>query len=145
MKHVNNGKCPKCEFVFDRYPGFYGKLRVWFFCLQRAFPEAHVSCAGRGKAEQEAAKARGASRAGYGSSAHNYNAAIDIFEQSGDGKDIYEKEWFDRVVAPWVRKAEWLKWYGEKGSPFFELPHIEVRDWRTLANAKLIKLVEDVT
>ncbi len=142
MKHENNGKCQSCQQIMDAFPGFHSGLRAWFEGLQRSNPEAHVSCAGRGRQAQEEALKRGASRAAYGSSAHNYNAALDLFELQGDPKNIYEKTWFDTVVKAWVESEATLKWYGEPDAKFFELPHVEVLAWRELAKSNQIKLVE---
>lgn len=139
--HENNGNCPGCEKIFNRYPHFYKPLKDWFKALQAKHHEAHISCAGRGRQEQEDAYARGASRAHWGESAHNYNAAIDIFEQSGDRKNIYERAWFASVIAP--NLPDFLDWYGQAGvSGFRELPHVEVKYWSGLAQKKILKLVE---
>lgn len=140
VKHENNGRCLKCMEIFDRYPGFYEPLRAWFEAFQISHPEAHISCAGRGYDDQEALYIRKATRARYGQSAHNYGAAIDIWENTGNASDIYEKTWFREVLKP--RLVDWLNWYGEPGSKFPELPHVEVKNWRELAKRKAIKLVE---
>lgn len=142
LKHTNDGACLKCAEIFARYPGFDAQLQGWFQSFQRAHPEAHISCAGRGRELQESYKAAGASRAGYGDSAHNYNAAIDIFEQQGERANIFERAWFDRVLAPEVRKCAWLNWYGEPSADFPELPHVEIAGWRPLAKQNSLTLVE---
>ena len=142
MKHSNNGKCDKCKSIFDKYPGFNQALRSWFIAFQAKHPECHISCAGRGVTEQEAKKLEGKSNASYGKSAHNWNAAIDVFIQM-PGKDIYDKQWFENVLAPEI--PYFLKWYGEPGSEFYELPHIQVRDWRALRVQGLLSLVEPVS
>lgn len=139
LKHLNSGKCEKCIQIMDRYPGMNLDLRLWFALFQSKHPEAHISEAGRGVIEQEAAKAKGASKASFGESAHNYNCAIDMFELDGD-LNIYEKEWFEKVVAPEI--PEYLVWYGVPGSKFFELPHVELRNWKNLRDEGKVKLVE---
>jgi hypothetical protein len=141
MSHKNNGRCEHCAKIFDRYPGFHSGLRRWFEEFQAQHSEAHISCAGRGQLDQEAQVVRGTSRAHFGKSSHNWNAAIDIFELQGNIANIYERDWFDRVVAPEI--PQWLTWYGRKGSPFFELPHVEVKAWRALAQDGELKLVEE--
>lgn len=138
--HKNSGRCEQCAKIFNRYPGFHSGLRRWFEEFQAEHPEAHISCAGRGRFDQEAMVLKHASRAHYGKSSHNWNAAIDIFELQGDVANIYERAWFDRVLAPEI--PHWLNWYGSPGSVFFELPHIEVRAWRTLAQDGKLRLVE---
>jgi hypothetical protein len=134
--HVNNGNCPKCEEIIDKYPGCNPLLVDWFIQLQKRFPDAHVSCAGRGKKDQDDAKKRGASRAGYGESSHNYNQALDIFRLHANGAE-WPKEWFNTVVGN--NLPEWIEWYGKPNSRFFELPHIEVKAWRSIKDKKLVE------
>lgn len=138
-KHQNNGKCEKCKEIIERYPNFNPTLKSWFFLFQAKHPEAHVSCAGRGVADQMAALAAKASKASFGDSAHNWNCAIDVFVIL-PGKDIYDREWFKTVLAPAI--PYFLNWYGAPGSPFPELPHIELREWRGLRAQGLCALVE---
>lgn len=139
--HSNDGKCSGCDKIFSRYPGFHAALKEWFVSFQAKHPEAHISCAGRGRAEQEAQVVHGVSRAHYGKSAHNYNAAIDIFEDGGKSRsEIYETGWFRSILAPAL--PPWLDWYGKPGSEYHELPHVEVAEWRTLRDAGKLKLVE---
>lgn len=140
VKHENNGKCLKCQEIMNRYPGFSPTLREWFEKLQAANPDAHTSCAGRGKADQEAALKGGFSKASYGKSSHNWNAALDIFQLTSDGKAAWPKAWFQKVVAPALTSE--LNWYGAPGSSFYELPHVEILVWRALRDAKALKLVE---
>lgn len=140
MSHTNNGVCPKCKEIMNKYPGLNSDLKNWFVMFQAKHPEGHISCAGRGKADQEAAFNAGMSRAHWGQSAHNYNCAIDFFEMSGKPKDIYEEKWFKEVLAPAL--PFFLNWYGAPGSSFRELPHVEVRNWHELKAKGLIHLVE---
>lgn len=138
--HKNNGNCPHCKTLFEKYPNFNAQLRSWFVMFQAKYPEAHISCAGRGYADQEAAKKSKASRAFYGESAHNYNCAIDIFLiPARDEKE--ERKWFHEKLAPEVPYR--LNWYGAPGSPFPELGHIQVREWRGLLAQGLCALVEE--
>lgn len=139
LKHQNNGKCLKCAEIFDKFPGFNQNVRGWFTMFQAKHVEAHISCAGRGAADQEAAKLAGKSRAEFGKSAHNWNAAIDLFVLLPQ-TDLYSKKWFNEVVAPEI--PYFLNWYGTPGSSFFELPHIELRDWHGMKIAGDLKLVE---
>jgi hypothetical protein len=140
MSHLNNGTCPQCKLIFDRYQGFNSGLRSWFEAFQVKHPEAHISCAGRGEQDQEAAVLRRASRAHYGHSSHNWNAAIDIFEMTSDSPNIYNLAWFKNVLAPEL--PDWVNWYGMPGAAFHELPHCEVRNWKELALAGELFLVE---
>jgi hypothetical protein len=139
IKHQNNGACPKCKEIFGKYHNFNPKVRSWFVIFQAAHPEAHISCAGRGHADQEIKRSEGLSKASYGQSAHNYNCAIDVFVSLSQ-KDIYDKKWFNEVLAPEI--PYFLNWYGAPDSRFHELPHIELRDWRRLKATGMVSLVE---
>jgi hypothetical protein len=141
VMHLNDGACQKCDEIINRYPGFFPPLKDWFKELQRLRPEAHVSCAGRGKMEQDEDFSEGVSKAKWGESAHNYNAALDIFAIIPGNSNIYDLKWFSRVLKPAV--APWMTWYGSPGSEFFELPHVEPSAWRRLVTLEAIKLVED--
>lgn len=138
--HKNDGDCEYCTKVMDRYPGFDEYLRSWFKGLQAKFPEAHTSCAGRGRMDQEAAFIRRASKAHFGQSAHNFNMAMDIFKAAQSVEEMYDARWFETVVEPLLTST--LEWYGRPHSPFFELPHIEVSGWKALKDAGKISAVE---
>lgn len=138
-KHLNNGKCAKCAEIIQRYPGLNEFLLSWFKGMQAKFPELHLSCAGRGKVDQEAAFQRGASKAHYLESSHNFNCAIDIF-QLKDGNALWNKEWFNTVVAPSLPSN--LNWYGKPFSPFYELPHLELLNWKFLRDNGTLVPVE---
>lgn len=141
MRHENNGNCPMCDKILDRYKGFHKPLRKWFKDLQAKHPETHTSCAGRGQMDQEACFIRGASKAKWTQSGHNYNVALDLFEMAGDDiENIYEKKWFDAVIKPNI--PEWMEWYGKPGSLFKELPHVELKDWKRIKSD--LKLVENI-
>lgn len=140
LKHVNSGACAKCNEIMARYPNIYQPLRDWFKGFQAEHPEAHISCAGRGRDDQDMLFRRRASRAKYGQSAHNYNAALDIFELTSVQKDIYETKWFIDVLSKEI--PDWMTWYGWPGSKFYELPHVEVENWKELATKGILKPVD---
>lgn len=136
-RHSNNGHCPKCREIIDRFPNFNAELRTWFEAFQAKHPELHVSEAGRGKLEQERDFQKGASRAHWTQSAHNYNMALDTFVMLPGTTDIYPRKWYDEILRPAL--PTWIQWYGMPGSVFFELPHIEVRGWKYVASKKLVE------
>lgn len=142
MKHENNGRCSKCHEIINLYPNFEPKFLSWFEFLQLHHPEAHVSCAGRGKQAQEDKYNHGLSRAQWGMSSHNYNCALDFFVIM-PGLEIYDKHWFETVLEP--NLADYLIWYGKPGSVFYELPHVELKAWRDMKAQGLIQLVETVS
>lgn len=139
MSHVNEDFCPGCAQVLNRYPDFSEELRTWFLALRMEHPETHASCAGRGRIDQEVAFSRGASKAHYGESAHNCNAAIDLFELK-DGQYTLDPAWFQLVVAPALYAS--LRWYGEPKASFYELPHVELRNWKECLQNGTTHLVE---
>lgn len=150
--HQNNGACGHCLEIVNRYPGFCAPLLQWFQALQAAHPEAHCSCAGRGQQDQEAAFLRRASRAHWGQSSHNYNAALDLFRElpgQNTVDEMFDRSWFAQVVDPAVALQNMsgglkLDWYGRPGAEFYELPHVEVGHWRALVQVGQLKLVESV-
>lgn len=137
--HVNNGSCISCARIFNRFPNFHPKLRAWFEKVQSLSPDAHISCAGRGRLEQEVYFEKGASKAHWKRSAHNYNCAIDIF-QLKDGTAMWSRGWFHVVVE--LQLDPDLKWYGAKDAEFQELPHVEVANWKDLVKNGSVTLVE---
>jgi hypothetical protein len=139
MSHTNDGNCLQCRKIVGKFPGFYQPLAIWFFQFQKDHPEAHCSEAGRDEMTQEAYFQRRASRARWKQSAHNWNAGLDLFEMQGDRKNIYEEQWFEKVLRP--NLPDWIEWYGRPGAPFREFPHIEAKDWKALAKAGTLKLV----
>ncbi len=138
IRHENIDHCKKCAELFDRYPGFHRGLREWFEAWRAKYRTAHISCAGRGKAEQEEAFLKGTSKAHYTKSAHNWNAAIDIFGQV-DGQYIVHRQWYDINLVGNI--PSWTKW-GATFKDFKELPHLELADWEDFAQAGVLHLVE---
>jgi hypothetical protein len=137
--HANNGHCPKCQELLDAYPDFNADLREWFEDFQAKHPSAHISCAGRGHLAQEEYFHKGASKAHYGQSAHNFGCALDLFVIQA-GLDLYDKNWFETILAP--NLEPWLEWYGAPGASFYELPHVEIKAWKTLVAQHLATPVE---
>lgn len=139
MAHQNSGNCLSCAILFNRYAEFYKPLKDWFFDLQTQFPDMHISCAGRGMVDQMALFQRGATKAKWGQSAHNFNAAIDIF-QLKKGQAAWDLAWFDTVVGPHLPAD--ITWYGRLDAPYFELPHCEWTPWSQKAKEGILTLVE---
>ena len=143
MTHQNlHGPCPACDALLDLYPGFHVGLREWFNSVRFKFFDAHVSCGGRGRVEQEALFLRRATHAHYGKSAHNYNLALDLWRLDPNVENHYSLDlyWFERLFAAFPL-GDAFTWYGAPGSPFKELPHIQVAQWYNLP-PELLKLVE---
>lgn len=130
MKHINNGKCPRCAKILHAFPGFEPSLEQWFLDFQKSFPEAHVSSAGRGKEEQEKAFKTGRSKARWGESPHNFNLALDIFRLTLNGAQ-FDAVWYRDVLAPAVAKNPSLTW-GGNWKRFRDMPHVEITNWKDL-------------
>lgn len=146
MIHQNlHGDCPKCDEIFERYAGFHADLRMWFDAVRRTHFDAHISCAGRGKVDQQAFFHRGASNAQWTQSAHNWNAAIDVWFLDPVKINHYslDREKFAAMFASNPLTTE-LNWYGAPMSRFPELPHIEMRNWRDMAQRGDLALVEPI-
>lgn len=139
MSHNNNGACISCVQIFNKYPGFYQPLRDWFNAIQAKHSETHISCAGRNATDQNALFFRGATKAQFGQSAHNWNAALDIFQLKDDAYNL-DLDWFQAVIVPALTAD--LCWYGRSDAPFPERPHVEWASWNDMAHQGLIQLVE---
>ncbi len=143
INHINTGACPKCDEIFSRFPNFHSGLKTWFQELQKLRPEAHISCAGRGRVDQEDAFRRGASKAHFGESAHSFNLALDIFKLHALGAE-WPRGWFESWVEPAVAAQNsagdfQLEWYGSPGRRFYELPHVEIKNWKVIVGKKPVE------
>lgn len=139
MSHVNSGSCEKCQQIFDTFPGFHQGLRNWFKMVQKQIPTFHCAEAGRGHIEQEKDYAKGASRAWWGESAHNFNCAFDSFFLI-DGKYNLDESNYERVARLLPSS---ITWYGSATARFYERPHFEISNFRELKARGELKLVED--
>ena len=140
MPHLNDGKCQKCAEIFDKYPGFYKPLRDWFNSKQSQNPDFHINCAGRGHVEQESDYARGATRAHFGQSAHNYNCAIDCWFLI-DGQYNLDESRFKQIA---IDLPGSIQWYGLPGAVFPERPHFELKNWSLQRLSLGLELVESM-
>jgi hypothetical protein len=146
-KHVNNGKCDKCKEILNKFPGIHPGLIDFFTNIQTSHPDCHVSSGGRGKKEQEQYFLQGSSKAHYGQSAHNVNCAIDVFFLGINGAE-WPKDKFESVIGSGVDNYNkkgldhTLGWYGKKGAAFYELPHIQIDQWKQLVKDGKFSLVE---
>jgi hypothetical protein len=144
-KHHHNfqGPCSKCDELFDLYPGFNNELRLWFAAVRSTIFDAHISCAGRGKVDQEELFNRGASHAHWGKSAHNYGMAIDLFrlDPSVPGEYSLDRRWFLAMFEAFPIGKKFF-WFGDPRAAFKELPHLEVENWYDLVVTESIPLVE---
>lgn len=140
-KHFNDGNCKKCRDIVYRYPGFHLELANWFFSVQSQVPSIHCSCAGRDEQDQEMVFLRGASKARWGQSAHNYNAALDLFFIV-DNEPVWDpekSEWlFKRLIGPKI--PNWVQW-GYNFRTFRELAHFEVLQWKYLVEQGKLTLI----
>lgn len=148
-KHLNNGNCDKCDSIFDTYPDFHAGLRAWFKAFQKQSPDAHISEAGRGPAKQEEAFKAGTSKAHYGESSHNYNAAFDVFRLTVQNGASWDPTWFRNIYQSAViahntnTQTDFkINWYGSPMAKFKELPHSEVDNYKELIKQGTLHLVE---
>lgn len=139
--HKNVEHCEGCEKVLNKYPGFHPPLREWLRLLRTAYLDAHVSWAGRGREDQELFFRKGLSKAHFGQSSHNYNAALDFFQLTPTGA-YFGTEWYKRVLG--ARVVPEVRWYGviEGKGDFLEYGHVEWREWKKALQAGELKPVE---
>lgn len=133
-KHQNTGKCPACQdFLKLARP----ELKAWFEPEQDADPSLHISCATRGRADQENDFTAGKSRAHYGESPHNYypSWAIDLFFILG-GNASWVMSKYQALAS---RVPAWITWgadWNHNGrtddEKFKDGPHFEVTGWKRL-------------
>ena len=139
VKHRNHsGRCSKCIEIFNVFPDFNEELKAWFWLKHTELGNTHISEAGRSEFMQEKLYKEKKTKAHYGQSAHNFNMAIDIFFIDDKGKLSYEKQRYTLLTRDLPTS---IKWYGEPGSFFYELPHFEIRDWRNMGDRKLVEEV----
>lgn len=142
--NIHSGKqsrCKKCDEIFDRYEGFNEELREWFNLCRNDIRNIHISCAGRGRKDQEDCFDRGRSNAHYGQSAHNYNMAIDVFFVDEVGAYSLDKKYFDELLSNHPIDGK-FEWFGRPGSPYKEMPHIQVLNWKDKVKVNSLPLVE---
>jgi len=91
MNHPKHEAGPSCAGCDSRMLQAAEELRKFFYWAKSAHHDLHCSWAYRGEADQNAAKASGASNAKFGESKHNVlpSQAIDLF-QIIDGKPVFD-------------------------------------------------------
>ncbi len=138
--HVNSSLCQACIDILHKYQTPQPYLLEWALSFRQQHTEAHISQCGRGRADQEADFAKGASKAHFGESPHNYNAAVDWFRLTLSGGASFDAPWFRGLFA--TLNDPKLTW-GGTFTTLHDLPHIEWRQWREDAQTGLLRLVEE--
>jgi hypothetical protein len=82
---------------------------------------------------------KGATKAKWLESSHNFNAAIDVFFLINDQYNLDDSN-FESIVVPALNDS--LNWYGKPGCTFPEKPHIEPKGWTTMVYNKILSPVE---
>jgi len=127
LYHYNNSHCSKCQEILKTCSPI---LKSWFEQEQKLDPSVHIMQSYRNETQQNAAFKAGASRVGWGKSAHNYIPclAIDLcFYIDGKSKQIPSK--YKKMLA---RLPEGII----NGSTFPKLIdwcHFEVNNWQQYA------------
>lgn len=145
LKHTNDGNCLKCLQILEQGGGTDGLLQSWFLSLQSQYPDLHVSCSVRGRIAQEAAYEKKMSKAHFGQSAHNYepSLALDTFFLD-NGSATWPKERYVEICGEYGENLpDEIAWLGRKSSPFPELPHFEIEDWKIQVKNNVVKLTDE--
>jgi len=127
LTHENNSACSLCYGILKTCSPILGE---WFVKEQQLDPSVHIMVAYRNAKTQNAALKSGASKVGWGRSAHNYVPclAIDLcFIIDGKSKQIPAKY---KAMIP--RLPENI----ENGSTFTKLVdwcHFQVKNWQVYA------------
>lgn len=131
--HVNSPLCPSCE---EKLKTAHPTLMSFAKTFRTANLDAHVSCSTRSKEDQEAAFAKGTSKAHYGQSAHDFTPALalDWFRLTQANGASFDSVWFKDKLAPAARTAG-LVWGGDFRS-IHDLPHVELSNWKALVGKK---------
>ena len=115
LHHKEGAECPLCQ---QKLLSAHESLREWFFEVKNAFLDVHISCAWRGKEDQEAAFHLGLSNAKYGHSKHNhtlngepYSLALDLF-QLRNGVAAYRPRYFAAINDFNARNGYPIRWGG---------------------------------
>lgn len=126
VKHENLPHCERCDrFMDDAHP----VLRAWLKNVRSEFLEAHVSCSFRNEKDQNDAFARGASKAKWPHSKHNFlpSRAIDLFELTEYGVARFDPMWYAKLWR--TCKTDDLTWAG---------------NWKTFKETAHFQLVEEI-
>lgn len=125
--HQNIIHCPRCE---EFLKVCFHSLRRWFEDEHRKDVSLHIMQAYRGQKEQNRALKSGASKVGWGYSAHNYIPcfAIDCFFLE-EGKSKQSPAKYKKIISRMPKNIE-------NGSSFTGLVdwcHFQVKNWKLLA------------
>lgn len=141
MIHLNQTICEKCISIINTYPNPHPLIVTFVDKFRAANPDAHISACGRSQADQDADFAKGVSRAKWGQSAHNYNAAVDFFRLTLAQGASFDANWYKTVLGPAIKQNPNLVWGGTFTS-IVDLPHCEVAGWAQEAQNGQLKLVQ---
>lgn len=137
MKHLNIAKCGKCDAIISKH-AVHPDLLAFYYSFRDANPDAHISAAGRGEAEQNDYFDRKLTKARFLQSKHNFEpvCAIDWFRITQSGGASFDLPWFRDVLNPAVKQYKGLVSGGD-WPKFRDWPHVEVENkvFNTLKSA----------
>jgi hypothetical protein len=130
VKHENGKECESCA---KKLEGADPLIAHWFYELKDQFPTAHISCAFRGKEEQDRMVLEKASLLKWPHSKHNVmvkgqpNArAIDLFSLNDEGEAEFRIGFYVQI-ANWLEDRESpISWGGRWR--WSDPPHFELKD-----------------
>ena len=127
-KKVHSNLANPCESCEEKLHHADLYLKFWFLNhVKRKWPNAHISWAYRGRVDQELAFTENKSQLHFPDSPHNKKPAkaLDLFQIDGNGKGIWDIDFFGDIDKYNVTNNITLKWGGNFES-FKDYCHFEL-------------------
>lgn len=124
--HADEADCQLCDEIVSRCSE---SIRKWFAHERTQDPALHASAGYRGKEEQEEAFRRGASKAQFGQSPHNYfpSRAVDVWFNER-GRAVWDSLKLQEMAERLPAELEWGGYWKE----LVDAPHFQEREWKTV-------------
>lgn len=131
MKHTNDPVCTRCNYFLQEADT---DLAYFVHAVRAEHPDAHISCAWRGEADQNDAYARGASKLKWPKSKHNKldkngnpcAEAVDFFRLVS-GKALFQIGFYMTINHLLEELNAPILWGGDFKGKFKDYPHFELK------------------
>lgn len=118
MSHHSNLE-PTCPLCAEKLEQAHHYMRKWFENVKRRHPKAHISCAWRGKEDQDRAFQGKKSKLPFPLSKHNRmingkpcSLALDLFELSDEGQAIFSPSFYAKINGENEEDRARIRWGG---------------------------------